>query len=377
MFSLKKLNDNSVVIGQIDGGKYDSKIIYFNENSGGDNDIDYNMKINGLINDIMDTNDYYDELKGIKKKKAKLLLREHLMKNIPPLNDKERDRFNKVKNDITNKGDKEIQLVDGQIKPYSSTNHEMYYICGMAGSGKSYFMNEYAKSYKLQNPKNDIFLFSKLDDDKTLNKNKSIQRIQIDEELLENPIDAKELSNSLTMFDDTMMIRDDKISKEINEKLMKDVLEVGRQYNTQICVTNHLINDYKKTRPMMNECTHLVIFLRGSNKYALNYCLSKYLGLDKYQIKKLFNLRNTRWAVINKKTFPMTVIHQNGCYILDNENSNENDNKQKYKDFSGEKTEKNKVTHNEPFMKNRRKLKEISSESESDYEIDSGSDYSE
>ena len=320
MLSLKKINDKSVPLCKIQGGKYDGKVVYFDENVDKDNnEIEYNMKINSLIDEMMANDKYFEDLKGANKKKTKTLLREHIIKNIPPIDDISRDRYNRVKNDINNRGNKKIEVFDGEMLPYHNKNkRSIYYICASSGAGKSYFMNQYAKSYKDQNKKNDVILFSKLDDDDTLNQNKSIKRFQINEELVNDPIDAKELSNSLVLFDDTMMING-KIGKELNERLLKDVLEIGRHHNIECCITNHLINEYKKTRPMMNECTHIVLFVKGANKYGITYCLKNYLGLDKNEIQNLFKLPSTRWIMINKTTYPMSVVYQHGCYILGSE----------------------------------------------------------
>ena len=339
MFSLKKLNDKSIGVGRIDGGKYDEQIIYFNEENV-NNDMEYNIKINSLINDIMENKKYFADLKGKAKRETKQKIREHLLKNIPPIEDNIRKRYDIMKNDIIKKGNKQLEIYDGEIKPYCNKDkREIYYICAPSGAGKSYFMNEYAKSYQQQYPKNNIFLFSKLDEDTTLDKNKKLKRIIINEDLLNEPIDASEMKDSLILFDDTMMIRDQALNKELNEHLLKDVLETGRHYNENVCITNHLINEYKKTRPLMNESTHLVFFLRGGNRYSMNYCLSKYVGLDKHQINRIFKL-HSRWVIINKQTYPMTIIHQNGCYVLDDEVNIEHNNNidvEKYREIPKEK----------------------------------------
>ncbi len=328
MLSLKKINENSIPICQISGGKYDEKIVYFNE--GGDeknNEIEYNMKLNSLINEMIEDNQYFGDLKGSAKKKAKLLMREHVMKNIPPLDDSFRDKYNRVKEDINKKGNKQIEIVDGEMLPYCNKNkRSIYYICAPSGAGKSYFMNQFAKSYKKQHPKNEVILFSKLDKDKTLDDNEDIKRMEVDEAIISDPIQPEELKNSLVLFDDTMMIRDKKINKELNENLMKDLLETGRHPNIDMCISNHLINDYTKTRPLMNEATHLVFFTRGGNRYSITYCLKQYLGFDRHQIQKIFKIPSTRWVMICKQTFPMCIVHQHGCYILDGKDDNEDKN---------------------------------------------------
>lgn len=316
MLSLKKINDESTVICKINHGKYDESLIYYNPKIGENNEIDYNMKLNSMINKMMDDDKYFEGLKGMDKKKAKQKIREHLIKKIPPINDNDNLIYENMKNDIIKEGNKEIFIIDGEMIPYTNKgSRDIYYICAPSGAGKSYFVNMYAKSYKEVYPKNNVYLFSKVENDVTLKNNKDIQRIELDEEIIEEPITPQELENSLTIFDDTMMIPNKELRRELNEVLLKDLMETGRHNSINLCITNHLINDYKKTRDIMNEATHLVFFLFAANTYAISYCLKNYVGMDKNQIKKLLNLKS-RWVIINKKTCPLTIIYQNGVYLL-------------------------------------------------------------
>lgn len=379
MLSLKKLNENSVPICQIRGGKHDEKIVYFNE--GGDsknNEIEYNMKINGLLNDMMDDDQYFGDLKGASKKKAKVLMREHIVKNIEPLDDDFRKKYYKVKGDIEKKGDKILEIVDGEMTPVCNKNkHCHFYICGPSGVGKSHFMNTFAKSYMKVHPKRSVILFSKLDEDPTLDSNKHIKRITINNEIIDEPIDVSELKDSLVLFDDTLMIRDSKLNKEINERLLKDVLETGRHHQIDTCISNHLINQYQKTRPMMNEATNLVFFTRGGNKYGINYCLKNYVGLDKHQIQKIFKIPSTRWIMVVKTTAPMCIVHQHGVYILDDASDSLEEEKVK-PSFKVITTKSNNKFVRKPIKKSKKQESDEEEEQdteEEEEETDESSDY--
>ena len=48
----------------------------------------------------------------------------------------------------------------------------------------------------------------------------------------------------------------------------------------------------------------------------LKYLLDNYLGLDNKQIKKIKNSKS-RWVCI-QRTFPLSVINEKDCYILNN-----------------------------------------------------------
>ena len=55
-----------------------------------------------------------------------------------------------------------------QLTPNTKTERQCIYICGQSGSGKSYFTTNYVKQYKKAYPKNDIFVISSIDEDKSI-----------------------------------------------------------------------------------------------------------------------------------------------------------------------------------------------------------------
>lgn len=362
MLSLKKLNQSSIPLCQISGGKHDEKIVYFSEACDNKNtEIEYNMKINGLLNQILEEeDDYFSNMKASDRKKQKALMREHLVKNIEPLDDAARTKYHKIKEVVSKRGNTQLEILDGSMIAYSNPDPkkmEVYYVCGPSNCGKSFFFNQYAKSYKKEHPKNAVILFSKLNEDETLDKNKDIQRIEINNEILEDPIQIEELQNSLIIFDDTLMIRDKKQCDEINSRLLKDCLETGRHYQLSICISNHLINQYSKTAVFMNESTNMVFFFKG-NRYATTYCLKMYLGLGKKDINHIFNITNSRWFMICKMTCPMTIVHEHGVYII-----NDSVHLDTEKDTVKEKT-------NKFIRKSNKKMEELSTTEESDQEFD-------
>ena len=50
--------------------------------------------------------------------------------------------------------------------PNISKERDILYVVGASGSGKSYFVSQYGKNYKSFYPKNQIYVFSTVDDDK-------------------------------------------------------------------------------------------------------------------------------------------------------------------------------------------------------------------
>lgn len=189
---------------------------------------------------------------------------------------------------------------------------EKLYICGVSGAGKSTFSAEFIKQYLKHYKDNEFYILSTVDDDEPLDK---LQPIRIDlNSMLEDPISIKdELHNSIVLFDDTATISNTIVRKACNN-LLDSCLEIGRHYNTTCINTSHMILDYRSSRKILNEATGVVIFCKaGSNVQNKKY-LEIYAGLDKDQIKKIFNLPS-RWVYI-KRTPPQMVIFEKGCYLL-------------------------------------------------------------
>jgi hypothetical protein len=190
---------------------------------------------------------------------------------------------------------------------------EVPYIAGPAGSGKSTYVCDYAQKFK----KNDwdIYLFSRLDEDKSLDKLKPT-RIKIDNALIDDPIDVtKEMKNgALVIFDDVDTINDKK-QRDAVYKLINDILEIGRHVDVYCAVTNHLINpnDKKFGRTILNECSSITFFPKSGSVYQIKYVLKNYFGFSNDQIRMILELPS-RWITLHKSS-PQCVLFEKGCYI--------------------------------------------------------------
>lgn len=212
-----------------------------------------------------------------------------------------------------------INLKKDVLIPLLNTDQrECPYIAGPSGSGKSTYASSLATCYKKIFPKRDIYIFSRTDvkDDPAYKKLNPLQ-IKVDQDLIDNPIDIEKdiKPGSLVIFDDTTSIRDENIKKEIN-KLIVDILEVGRKLGIWIIITSHLVNgtDRKLSRVIMNEMTSFTFFPKSGSSYQIDYCLKQYMGLSKKQIEQIFDLKS-RWVTVYKN-YPMVVLHQHGAYLL-------------------------------------------------------------
>jgi hypothetical protein len=209
---------------------------------------------------------------------------------------------------------REYRTVQGTFELFPNTKtRDTNYIAGKSGSGKSTWISKYLAQYKKMYPDNNIYLFSRLDEDDVLDQYKPI-RIELNYELVDDPINpVEELSNSLCIFDDTDTIKDKKIKTAITE-LKNDLLEIGRHENIFVCIVSHLINNYKETRTILNESMYITFFPSAGSPHGIKYMLKNNMGLDKKQIERIMGLPS-RWVTI-KNSCPLAVIYEKGIYLL-------------------------------------------------------------
>lgn len=214
---------------------------------------------------------------------------------------------------------KEIVFHDNDTKliqvPNIDQEREIAFISGPSGSGKSTNASNYIKQYKLLYPRNEIYVFSRLPEDKVID-DLNVNRVVLDQDLIDNPIDiSRELTGGcLCLFDDIDTITDKKLQDAIL-KLKADIMEIGRHYAITLLSTSHLINSNNKRdcRTTMNESHTITIFPKAGNTYGINYALKNYLGFSKKQIDKIMNLPSR--SVTIGKTYPNYVLYDKGVYI--------------------------------------------------------------
>ena len=101
-------------------------------------------------------------------------------------------------------GKESLELKDGNefmLSPDKMKERETMYVCGSAGSGKSYFVAKYCEEYHKTFKQNPIYLISENDSDPAFDNKDYIKRIEI-HDMHENPIDWKEFNECLVIFDD-------------------------------------------------------------------------------------------------------------------------------------------------------------------------------
>jgi hypothetical protein len=212
----------------------------------------------------------------------------------------------------------EIKLKSGekfQQIPNPNTERQILYITGRSGSGKSYYTLHYCMEYKKMYPKRNIYLFSALESDSTLDKLKGLQRFKLSDEFCDDDIQAEDFKDSMVIFDDTDVISSKLIKNKVNQ-IMNQILQVGRHHNTSCIITTHTACNGGATKIILSEAHSITIFPNGLGGKSMKYLLDSYFGLDKKQIKKIKSLKS-RWVTIFR-TFPMAILSENEVYVINN-----------------------------------------------------------
>jgi hypothetical protein len=190
---------------------------------------------------------------------------------------------------------------------------EIFYIAGASGSGKSYQVRGLAERYKKLFPERDIYLITKLPEDETLDTMKTgkPKRVKI-ETLLDNPIeDIGIFKDSMVIFDDADTI-EGALGKAV-QLLIDDIASMGRHHNITMCVATHYLTNYKKTRLLLNEASHFIVYPQATSYHALKHLLSNHIGMESDDVKKLKTLG--RWVMI-KKGYPQLLVSEHLAKIL-------------------------------------------------------------
>ena len=181
--------------------------------------------------------------------------------------------------------------------------NERMYICGESGCGKSYNMiRKYAEAFHKKYPKSKVLLFTSKLKDRALDDLKFLERVNIDEDMISNPMSVLELAGIskplLTIFDDIEDFPNKKVTKEI-ERLRDEVMRNGRSSGIYILYTHHDPCDYKQTKSQIFEASSICTFPRQSGDGAYNYLYEHKVHLTKPLIKAINNTKS-KFVLINK-----------------------------------------------------------------------------
>lgn len=227
-------------------------------------------------------------------------------------NEKKKEKLNHIR--LNNKDENFFPAINDFEKTQQT---QKVYICGESGCGKTSFIIAYCFNFHKMYPNNKILLFSSKNEDETIDKLDYIERVKITDDMLAHPYTLAEISSlskpSLCVFDDIEDFPNKKLTKEI-DRLLNEIIRNGRSYGIFCCYTHHQPSDYKQTRNLLYEATHVVTFPARCAKNSYDYLYNNKLHLNKRAINTLNNTK-TNFVCIKKK-IPKCIITNNYLILL-------------------------------------------------------------
>jgi adenylate kinase family enzyme len=202
------------------------------------------------------------------------------------------------------------------------TERQIWYVVGASGSGKSYYTKMICKEYTKKFPDRNVYMFSSLPDDVSVDDIKNLKRPKIDDTLVSDPIDASEFAESMVIFDDCDTLTNKAQRKEVF-KILDQILQTGRHHKISCVLTFHLPSDRQTTRQMLNECHFVTIFPKSVMTASTKYVLENYIGITPKMMKEIKKL-SSRWVTI-AKNYPQAILSEKCAYILEDPDLKDDD----------------------------------------------------
>jgi hypothetical protein len=188
---------------------------------------------------------------------------------------------------------------------------EVFYIAGASGSGKSYIAKGIAELYRKLHPSRQVYLISKLEEDSTLDTmSPPPKRISI-QSLIDDFPDLEEFQDCCVIFDDYDTFTGD--AEKVVHKLIDDLATMGRHTNTTMLCLSHYLTNYKKTRLLLNEATHIVVYPMATSFHALSYLMKTHIGMSRDDCRDLKKMG--RWVCVYKH-YPQWLCSLHHARIL-------------------------------------------------------------
>ena len=200
-----------------------------------------------------------------------------------------------------------------ELSVNDAQERQIIYVTGQSGSGKSYWTRRYIEAYQKTYPNRDIYLFSCIAEDDSIDKIKKIQRVNLTPDILIEDIQAEDFKDSCVIFDDCDTIIDKAMRKKVLQ-IQGSILQVGRHFNVSAIITSHMATNGNDTKLILAEAHAIVFFPHGMSSRTMKYLLESYMGMDKHEIKKIKSLEGR--SVTFCKTFPKCVVSDKEVYIM-------------------------------------------------------------
>jgi hypothetical protein len=203
-----------------------------------------------------------------------------------------------------------------KLFPMPQMLSERIYVPAPSMAGKSTFISQYLDEMRKQKggKNRDIYIFSRLKEDKAFDKFKKVVRIPLEKGFFnKHPLEIENFKKAILIFDDIDTLADKDVVKYLRY-FRDDVLETGRHYGITALSTSHIITNFMATRALINEANAIVLFPRGSSFAGVASFLERYMGFTKKQIDLVKDLPS-RWIYI-WKSYPKYAIHEKGAFLF-------------------------------------------------------------
>lgn len=196
------------------------------------------------------------------------------------------------------------------------------YLAAPPGAGKTFWLRDYIRQFNksmTRKPTRDlphgfkpiVWLVSSKEVCDTLDplvdEGIDLRRLDVDN-IIDSPISIKE---ELSQLDEdtgdvgpTLCIFDDIDTGFANKKIQQAVVRLqdqvvmnGRSLGLFVAITAHVATQYRDTRNLLSNITHLVIFARHAPPNSYEYILRKYVNLPQKIITKITKI-GVRWVMI-------------------------------------------------------------------------------
>ena len=166
-------------------------------------------------------------------------------------------------------------------------------------------------------PKNKIYIFSSLTEDKQLDEiNKTrIKRIKLNEKFCSTPLTINDFKDCLILYDDTETITNPMLVEKLNN-LKALIMTTGRHTGTFYVETSHLANGWKN-RLILAEAYSITLFLISMGAGSLFRFLDSAFVFSRDQIRRISAIKS-RWVTIVRAQ-PIAVMHEHGMFHIHNE----------------------------------------------------------
>lgn len=190
------------------------------------------------------------------------------------------------------------------------------YVCGQSYCGKTFQAAKMAQDWVNIFPKSKVayISFNEGDDKSCNDKNiENFVKLNITDEILEDPIGLDELHDKLVIFDDVEGFSDPKIVKAL-ETLSKQCINQGRHKSIGTIICRQKLMDGHKSSFVLNGVHQVLGFPHSGSRHQLRKYLDKYLNLPKHKIERILNIPS-RWVLINVCN-PMYCVGERTAFIV-------------------------------------------------------------